>query len=69
MSQDQPDNLLTPNDAAKRLGVTKHALNNWRKNNSVNLPYVRIGRLVKYRASDLQAFIVENVQSVGVPRE
>lgn len=59
------EELLTPEEAARRLGVTKHTLSNWRKYHKARLPYVRVGRLVKYRAGDLKEFIEANVSNKG----
>lgn len=50
-------NLLTPKDAAKQLGTTAGTMNIWRSTGRWNLPYVKIGRLVRYKQEDIDAFI------------
>lgn len=51
------DPLRTPEDAAAFLGVTCHTLAVWRCTGRYSLPYVKIGRRVRYRQSALDAFI------------
>lgn len=54
-------NLLTEKQAAVRLQVSPATLQVWRCTRRVNLPFVKVGRLVRYRAEDLQAFIDSNL--------
>lgn len=61
MQQSVPDKLLTPHQVARILGVGVETLNVWRATKRYNLPYVKTGRLVRYRASDLDAFIKSRV--------
>jgi hypothetical protein len=51
-----PDSLVGEIKAAEFLGVTKFCLRSWR-NRKINVPYCRVGRLVRYRVSDLTAFL------------
>lgn len=51
------ERLLTRKEAAKLLGVKEMTLAIWKTNNRYNLPVVKVGRLAKYRYSDLIAFI------------
>ena len=53
----QNSKLLTREQAAKYLGVAISTLSNWACTKKVNLTYVRLGRSVRYRLSDLDAFI------------
>ena len=48
--------------AAEFLGVKAHTLAVWATTNKYKLPYVKIGRLVKYRISDLEAFVEQNLK-------
>jgi excisionase family DNA binding protein len=54
--------LLTPEEAASILGVTKATLEVWRSTKRYNLPFVKSGRLVRYRESDLAKFIEERLR-------
>jgi excisionase family DNA binding protein len=49
--------LLTRKQTADYLGVTSRTLAVWACTKRYNLPFVKIGRLVKYRIADLDAFI------------
>lgn len=54
--------LVSRPAAATYLGVQPHTLATWASTKRYALPYVKVGRLVKYRRADLDAFIQENVQ-------
>ena len=49
--------LLTRKEAAAYLGVTTQTLAIWKCTGRYRLPVVKVGRLAKYRKSDLDAFI------------
>jgi predicted DNA-binding transcriptional regulator AlpA len=49
--------LLKPNEVSKILGVEVETLNVWRSNKRYNLPYIKIGSLVRYRKQDIDNFI------------
>lgn len=49
--------LLTPDQVADLLSVTTHTLAVWRCEARYNLPYIKTGRLVRYREADVHRFI------------
>lgn len=49
--------LLSRADAAAYLGIKAQTLAVWSCNRRYAIPMVKIGRLAKYRRSDLDAFI------------
>jgi len=49
--------LLDDIQAAKLLDVTQGTLCVWRSTGRYNLPYVKVGRKVRYRAGDLREFL------------
>lgn len=49
--------LLTRKQAADYLGVQEGTLAVWACTKRYHLPVVKVGRLVKYRLTDLEAFI------------
>lgn len=51
------ERLLTRQEAAEFLGISKHALAVWACTKRYPLPYVRVGSRAMYRASDLNRFI------------
>jgi hypothetical protein len=52
----RPDSLVSEVEAAEILDVTKFCLRSWRTK-KIGVPYVRVGRLCRYRVSDLQQFL------------
>lgn len=57
--------LLTPQDVAVRLGVSTATLATWRCTKRYPLAYVKIGRLVRYRIGDVEAFEISRLQEVA----
>lgn len=63
MIEDKMTKLLTPDETAERLGILTKTLDVWRCTQRYNLPYVKVGRLVRYRESDVEAFIESRLQT------
>ncbi len=59
----QQEELLTPGQVSKRLGITPETLQAWRTHGRYNLPYIKAGRLVRYRSSDIERFLVGRTKS------
>jgi len=57
--------LLDTKEAARYLGLAPETLVNWRCTKQYDLPYCKVGRLVRYRREDLDAFLERRMQ--GVP--
>ena len=55
--------LLTREQAAAYLGVAVQTLAMWKWAKRYDLPFVRIGRLIKYKRSDLDSFITRHSAS------
>ncbi len=55
-------NLLSRTQAAEFLGVSKGTLEIWASTGRYELPFVKVGRLAKYRLSDLENFINANIK-------
>ena len=55
--------LILPKAAANYLSVTTRTLANWRSRGVPNIKFVKVGRCVRYRLSDLDAFIDKNSQN------
>lgn len=53
--------LLTQADAARYLGTTVGTLNTWRHQGKSKLPEIRWGNRIRYRKSDLDAWIEQNL--------
>jgi excisionase family DNA binding protein len=65
MSYLKPTTLLTPAEVAERLGVSAATLATWRCTKRYPLSYVKVGRLVRYRIADLDAFEISRLQEVA----
>ena len=48
--------------ASEALGVKVSTLTNWRTTGRYNLPYIKVGRLVRYRVEDLASWIAKRRQ-------
>jgi excisionase family DNA binding protein len=51
------DEILCNSDAAEYIGVTPRTLEVWRCTKRYQIPFIKVGRLVKYRKSALDAFL------------
>jgi excisionase family DNA binding protein len=56
--------LLTETEVAAKLEVTKPCLRRWRHEGR-ELPFVRVGRLVRYRPQDVERFIADHTQDIA----
>lgn len=54
------DRMMTRSEAAAYLGLRPATLEAWASRGSVNLPFSKLGRLVRYRKRDLDRFIDSN---------
>lgn len=55
--------LLTTEQAAALLGTTRRTLEDWRLHPHLGPVFVKLGRMVRYRAGDLEAFIEARARS------
>lgn len=62
VSADKPA-LLTPAEVAERIGVRVQTLAVWRTSGRYGLPYIRAGRLIRYRADDVDAWLNKRRQT------
>lgn len=52
--------LLSRKQTAKYLGISEITLAMWSHSKSQDLPFIKIGRLCKYRKGDIDDFITRN---------
>lgn len=57
--------LLTPAQTAELLGISVETLAVWRCKKRYNLPYVKVGRSVKYRETDVHQFIESRLRGTS----
>jgi excisionase family DNA binding protein len=53
----EPKQILTNIEAAAYIGVSPHTLEMWRSNKRYDIPYIKVGHLVKYRRTALDAWL------------
>ena len=51
------DKLLSTKETSEYLGIAEGTLAVWRTTNRYKIPYIKTGRLVKYRKSELDAWL------------
>ena len=64
---DSPNRLLDSNETSSILDVTTGTLAVWRSEKRYDLPYIKVGRLVRYRLSDVLAWLESRTQA-GINR-
>jgi excisionase family DNA binding protein len=57
--------LLDEKQAAEHLTVSPGTLSVWRSTGRYNLPFVKVGRMVRYRLSDLDAWLDARAHESG----
>jgi excisionase family DNA binding protein len=57
--------LLDENQAAAYLTVSPGTLSVWRSVGRYNLPFVKVGRMVRYRLTDLDAWLEARARDTG----
>ena len=57
------ESLLTPIETAAYIGVTENTLSVWRCVGRYAIPFVKVGRNVRYRRSDLEKWLVSRTHS------
>ena len=57
--------LLDEKQAAELLTVSPGTLSVWRSTGRYNLPFVKVGRMVRYRLSDLDAWLDARARESG----
>ncbi|NDY84289.1 helix-turn-helix domain-containing protein [Orrella sp. NBD-18] len=60
--------LLSPIDAARLLNIHPVTLRKTRINGTIPLPFVRIGRSIRYREEDILSFIRANTHTGELSR-
>jgi len=63
------ESLLTPEETANLLSVAEQTLAVWRCTKRVDLPYIKLGKSVRYRKSDIECFLAENTVHMDASQE
>ena len=56
------DKLLSNEEAAAYLGIKTNTLTIWRTTKRFEIPYIQIGRKIRYKKSDLDKFLNKNIK-------
>jgi excisionase family DNA binding protein len=59
------DKLLSEIEAAEYMGIAPNTLNGWRCTGRYALKFIKVGRLVRYKLSDLEEFLERRTRSTG----
>lgn len=65
VAQYAPDCLLDTGKTAALLDAAPKTLIHWRCTGSGDLPYIKVGRLVRYRYSDVMAWLEKQTRNTG----
>lgn len=57
MSNSNVNNYLTRNEAAAYLKIASKTLANWASTGKVEIPYHKLGKLVRYSIEDLNTYL------------
>ncbi|MHB0955906.1 MAG: helix-turn-helix transcriptional regulator [Pirellulaceae bacterium] len=60
---DSPDQLIDAEETSSILSVTTGTLAVWRSEKRYDLPYIKVGRRVRYRLSDVRAWLESRTQA------
>lgn len=56
------EKLFNTKETSQYLGVTRETLAVWRTTRRYELPYIKVGRLVKYRQADLNKWLEQRTK-------
>ena len=59
---DQATTTVSPDETARRMGITRDTLANWRIEGK-GPPYVKVGARVRYRLIDLAEYLASEVRT------
>ena len=57
--------IVNTSEAARLIRTPEKSLIKWRSTGEHNIPYIKIGRNVRYRTADLRKWIEAHVQGVA----
>ena len=57
--------IVNTSEAARLIRTPEKSLIKWRSTGEHNIPYVKIGRNVRYRTADLRKWIEAHIQGVA----
>lgn len=67
IDESRPGELLTSEQAARALGIEPATLSVWRCVKRYDLPFVKVGRAVRYRREHIEQFIASRTVGASTP--
>lgn len=64
-SEDSGDKLFDEKAAAAKLNVSPGTLSVWRSTGRYSLPFIKVGRKVRYRVRDLESWLEQRRRAAG----
>src|ERR1700745_1098163 len=64
----QQSHLLTETETAKQISVAPATLQQWRHHHRYSLPFIRVGRLIRYRQIDVDNWLASRTVTASEPR-
>lgn len=64
-----PSDLLSNEEAAEYLRISPQTLSSWRSQGPHEIPYTKVGRAIRYRVADLDAFLFRSERSFGIRKK
>lgn len=55
--------LITPEEAASYLGVSHRTLAKWRSIGRTTIPFIRVGKCIRYSVPDLDVWIAKHTHN------
>jgi predicted DNA-binding transcriptional regulator AlpA len=68
MPEQQLQQLLSEIETAKQISVSPLTLQQWRHHKRYGLPFVRVGRLIRYRQIDIDNWVASRTVAASEPR-
>jgi len=52
---------LTPEQLSDMLNISLSTIEKWRFNGNVKIPFIKLGRIIRYRVDDVHQFLEDNI--------
>lgn len=63
MTNQYPQELITPGEFTRRLGISRWSFYAWRKNGLIPPPHISRGRISRWKASTVEQFVTNGAHA------